>query len=221
MRQQLGLIAFCVSAAISTSAQADALGIKLGLDLQQSEVEGNVRGADQGWDDSYRVSGYVAFEHFIPLVPNVMIRHNQQESDGNNALAADLTNTDFVLYYELLDNGVVSLDVGANYRIYDGEVSRDSFSSDTLDDGTILGYAKGQVNLVGTGLFAFVDVSAGGFDDKSISDYQVGLGWNLDMLAIDLNIKGGYRQHSFDVQDWGTNTDLEFSGYFVGAEIHF
>ncbi|SDI67609.1 outer membrane protein [Ferrimonas sediminum] len=221
MRVKLSLAAAAIASLISVGAHADALGVKVGLDLQQSSVDGNVHGSGAGWDDSYRFSGYVAFEHFIPLVPNVMIRHNQQEADGSGSLSADLTNTDFIAYYELLDNGAVELDLGANYRIYSGKLNDGGFNSDDLDDGILLVYAKGQVNLVGTGLFIYTDLSVGSYDDKDISDYQLGLGWELDMLPLNLAVKGGYRQHSFDVSRWGTNADLEFSGVFAGVELSF
>ena len=122
---------------VGTSAQAaTVVGFKVGGDYWKADTNGTFaeRGRSQqefNYDSSSQGSIWVAVEHPIPLVPNVKIRQNSLDADGsadvtdfnfggtsytgNVTTNTDLSNTDFVLYYEILDNDIVSLDLGAAY----------------------------------------------------------------------------------------------------------
>ena len=53
---------------------------------------------------------------------------NGHDFKGNVTAYTDLSNTDFVLYYEILDNDIVSLDLGAAYKLMNGSLRARSWS---------------------------------------------------------------------------------------------
>ncbi|SHH95159.1 TIGR04219 family outer membrane beta-barrel protein [Ferrimonas marina] len=221
MKFKPSILAVALAAPLALPAQADLLGAKAGLDLFFVNTSGSLEADSPAWDDKSRLSAYAAFEHFVPLLPNVMLRYNQMGT-GKEANELDLSNTDFVFYYQLLDNSGVELDLGVNYRLYSGEVRQGGWNQEDLDNGVVMGYARTRVNLVSTGLFVFADVSISTFTSDNISDYQLGMGYGLDLPLFDLNLKAGYRQHDFDVKGFsGVTADVTQDGWFMGAELTF
>ncbi|EDQ01969.1 TIGR04219 family outer membrane beta-barrel protein [Shewanella benthica] len=238
---------------VGTSAQAASLiGFKVGGDYWQADTSGTFAGNGQPQQDfdyssSSQGSLWVAIEHPIPLLPNVKIRENRLDASGNATLASgtlmsfggtdfrdnistntDLSNTDFILYYELLDNDLVALDLGAAYkkmhgsfRVNDKATSGRVNSEIELDSGIVMAYADAQVGIPGFGLYGFADVMLG-IDESSVYDYSVGLGWQFDGVALDTKVRVGYRDFNFDVNDFdGVTANTQFKGYFAGVELVF
>jgi len=85
--------------------------------------------------------GYVwaAFEHFVPIIPNIRVEAatvgdagsaSVQVFEGvsvNGDAAVSLDTVDFILYYRLLDNWV-NLDLGLTLRQLDGDFTLDTQS---------------------------------------------------------------------------------------------
>jgi outer membrane protein len=235
-----------VAAMAATSAQAaTVVGFKLGGDLWLTDNDGTFaadNGAPQAvdYDSSTQGSVWVAIEHPLPFVPNLLLRENRLESSGSLANAdfsfkgnafsgtlvanTDISNTDFILYYELLDNDLVTLDLGGAYKQLHGSLSvADAGHPERqdIDSGVLMGYASGKVGVPGVGLYAFVDVLSG-LSETRVYDYSLGLGWEFKGVALDYHLRGGYRYVNFDVSNFsGVSTDLEFDGYFAGLEIDF
>lgn len=231
---------------VGTSAQAaTVVGFKVGGDYWKADTNGTFaeRGRSQqefNYDSSSQGSIWVAVEHPIPLVPNVKIRQNSLDADGkmsdadfifndhkfqgNVSTKTDLSNTDFVLYYEILDNDIVSLDLGAAYKLMDGEfrvADAGHPESKAIDSGIVMGYIDAQVGIPGIGLYGFTDIMMG-VDETSVYDYSLGLGWNFDGTALDYRIRAGYRDFKFDVNGFdGVTADMQFKGYFAGIELVF
>ncbi|MCL1038626.1 TIGR04219 family outer membrane beta-barrel protein [Shewanella corallii] len=231
---------------MASSAQADTLlGFKLGADFWAADTSGTF--AQSGnpqqefdYDSSTQGSIWVSLEHPIPFVPNVAIRENRLKENGSMTGAdftfggkqftgdvfseADLSNTDFILYYELLDNDLVSLDVGGAYKQMHGSymVSMNNLPTEIdLDDGVVMGYASAMVGIPGLGLFGFADVMAG-LDESKVYDYQLGLGWQFDGIALDTRVRAGYREFNFDANNFsGLTSNMKFDGFFAGVEIDF
>ncbi|MDR8522357.1 TIGR04219 family outer membrane beta-barrel protein [Shewanella fidelis] len=231
---------------VGTSAQAaTVVGFKVGGDYWKADTSGTFaeRGRAQqefNYDSSSQGSIWVAVEHPIPLVPNVKIRQNSLDADGKMSDAdfifnehnfkgdvnanADLSNTDFVLYYEILDNDIVSLDLGAAYKKMDGHFRVSDAGhpeSKNIDSGIVMGYIDAQVGVPGLGLYGFTDIMMG-VDESNVYDYSLGLGWNFDGTALDYRIRAGYRDFKFDVNGFdGVTADMQFKGYFAGVELVF
>jgi len=233
-----------LAASVSSAQAATVIGFKLGADYWQTDANGSFAdssGQHQSfdYDNSAQTSLWVAMEHPVPALPNIMIRQNSLDADGvmngdfsfggrafkgDLTVNSDLTNTDFVLYYELLDNDLVSLDLGAAYKLMDGAIRVEQNGlpgQKTLDSGIIMGYASANIGVPGLGLYGFADVLTG-IDETSVYDYAIGLGWEFDGVALDTRVRGGYRDFNFDVDNFsGVSANMEFKGFFAGVELVF
>ncbi|MCL1074808.1 TIGR04219 family outer membrane beta-barrel protein [Shewanella dokdonensis] len=245
MKKTLMAMAVLGSLTATSVPAATVLGFKVGGDYWNADASGTFaeKGQPQqefGYDSSARYSLWLAIEHPIPFLPNLKIRENHLEEDGTLADAdmsfsgihytgetytnVDLGNTDFIGYYELLDNDILSLDVGAAYKKFDGSIRVYQGSKSAtleLSKGVFMGYANAELGLPGSGLFAYADILTG-IDESSVYDYQLGLGWQFDGIALDTRIHAGYRTFNFDVNDFdGASADMKFDGVFAGVEVVF
>lgn len=251
----LGVAAAAAMAA--PSAQADTiLGLYLGADAWQAETTGGLATGsnlqDFDFEDKTFTNYYAALEHPIPLVPNVKVKYNQLELDGSfsgafkfgdtefglnpegNTTNADLSHVDYVLYYEIFDNSLFSIDLGVAAKQFDGDISvtgtamvngeLGETTTETVDfSGLVpLGYAAAEVGLP-LGFSAFFEGSLLAVGDSKIQDYQVGVAWEfVDNMAVDMAIKAGYRSMMLELDDVDDiYTDLETKGFFAGLQVHF
>lgn len=230
------LLGLCVA----TSAQAaTVVGFKMGADYWQADTSGSF--ADKGqpqqnfdYDSSAQGSYWIAVEHPLPLIPNIKVRENSLDQKGSGAYAnnfegrvtvnTDLSNTDFILYYELLDNDILSVDLGAAYKLMNGSLRvQDAGHPEQkdVDSGIVMAYASAELGMPGLGLFGFADLMQG-LNETNVHDFAIGLGWGFDGTAVDLRLRVGYREFVFDANNFsGVSADTKFDGYFAGVEIAF
>lgn len=242
----LGLLALCVS----FTSQADTLlGLYAGAQAWGMETSGGFSNdgsnTEFNFEEQTNTNLYVAFEHPIPLIPNVKVQRTAMDTQGDVILDAQftlgdkvfatngnaftdvsLTTTDFILYYELFDNDLVSFDVGLNAKhidgeflaTVDGETGREEFSGPVP-----MVYSRLAVGVPFTGFGAFVEGSFLSIDDHTISDYQAAITYSLmENLAIDLTLQLGYRAVTLELDDLDDiYSDLEFKGIYAGLEVHF
>jgi len=239
--------------AASLSAQADTfLGLYVGAQAWNMETQGGF--SDDGintqftFDDKSTSSFYVAFEHPVPLIPNLKVQKTKLDTNGDIVLDADFTfggeaftlntavlsdiqldSTDIILYYELFDNDLISFDVGINGKYIDGSLfvvaKDDPASSGQVDFSGLVPmlYTRIAVGIPATGFGAYIEGSLLSMDDQSLSDYQAAVTYSLlDNLAIDMTLQLGYRAMDVKLDDLdGFYSDMEFSGAFAGVEVHF
>lgn len=127
---------------LSNHAYADALGLFVGGGLWKHDpvgTFGSVGDSTIDMESNLGFSGdndtyfYAAFEHFVPLVPNVRVEIASLEHTGtasnltfngvaalNGPSAVRLDTTDLIIYWRLLDNWV-NLDIGLNARSIEGD----------------------------------------------------------------------------------------------------
>ncbi|MER2490871.1 TIGR04219 family outer membrane beta-barrel protein [Catenovulum sediminis] len=255
---KLAIAAACLAA--SSTAHADMiLGLYAGAQYWNIEPEGQF-GTEQddqetfNFDSTANASFYAALEHPIPLVPNLKVRHNQMDGLSGNGTVdgtftfggetyqsstdvmvdADLTNTDYTLYYEIFDNGLVSFDFGVNVKhidaIINAEGNTQSGTGNNRETATEefsgyvpMGYVAAAIGLPLTGLSVYGDFSLLAIGDHSLSDYQVGVAYEfIDNLAVDMSVQAGYRSFALELDDLeGIYTDLDFAGFYAGLEVHF
>ncbi|NDV92573.1 TIGR04219 family outer membrane beta-barrel protein [Alteromonas sp. 345S023] len=248
-----GLLAAALGCALfSVTTQADTIaGVYAGAQAWQTDTTGGFADssstANFNFDDETNSSLYIAFEHPVPLVPNVKVVHTTLDNNGTTTLDSsfsfdgelytansevntitELEATDLILYYELFDNDLVSFDVGLNAKYIDGAFYVEDTASDTQSSGEFSGvipmvYSKVQVGLPFTGLAAYAEGSYLSFDDHELSDYQVAVTYSfIESIAVDMTVQLGYRNVTVDIEDIDdVYADMEFDGVFAGLELHF
>ena len=242
----LSMAAGCL-AALSAMASADTVaGLYAGAGFWRAGPDGNI-GATSAAIDTLGLSSegngfvYVAVEHPIPLWPNVRLQHTRLASEGEGTLSArfrldevefaaqeristdlDLTHTDAVLYYELLDN-LVNLDLGLTLRVFSGHASVASRSrslDESIDIDLAIPAAYGRAAV---GLPAGFEVSAAahyvGYSGNSLSDLSAHVAWTYES-AIDLGVELGYRRLALEVDD-DAQTDVGLGGPYATVTLHF
>ncbi len=242
-----------------TVVHADMLGFFVGAGVFDAEFSGSFKNTgnllidrdidvanDLGLDDSAASYVYVAFEHPVPLIPNIKLARTELDQDGSSTLTntiefdgqvyaantaldskIDLSHTDATLYYEILDNWV-NLDLGLTLRKYDGEVAITGVTQGTTQietaqqdiDFTIpLFYAKAQFDLPFTGLYVAADGNWIGCSGNMLFDATGKIGYEA---SIGFGVEAGIRSMAVELDDKeNLEADLEFSGLFLAAYYHF
>jgi outer membrane protein len=245
----LGLITLC----LSYSSNADTLlGLYVGGQVWNMATAGGFSedgsNTEFHFEDKSQSNLYVAFEHPLPLVPNIKIQRTEVDTSGDVVLDRNfafgeqlfsinseatsniqLSTTDIILYYELFDNDLISFDVGLNAKYIDGEllvIDKDDPSVNGREEfsGPMpMIYSRLVVGVPLTGFGAFLEASYLNIDDHTLSDYQAAITYSvIENLAIDVTFQLGYRALSLELKDLdGIFSDLEFKGAYAGLEVHF
>ncbi len=247
------LLAVGVSALMCGSAQADTLlGLYIGGQVWANEAsgsfsEGNVDQAVFEFNDENQGSFYVAFEHPIPLIPNIKIASTTLDTVGGTELSSsftfddeiftanstlettlDASFVDYTLYYEVLDNDLLTFDFGITARDLDASINvveaQSKLQGDVGASGIIpMAYVNTIIGLPFTGLNIFAEANFISYDDQTVYDAQVGISYAiLDNIAVDFDVTLGYRTMKMELNDLDNfYSDLTYDGFFAGAVIHF
>lgn len=225
-----------------TGFSATVLGIQAGVGSWKHDPSGSIRTSADGVGISADLKndlnlaeeseGYAYFvlEHPVPLIPNFKYVNTKLKSSGAGAVnfdfngvtynsavntTLDLSNTDYILYYEVLDN-VVSFDIGLTAKKVEGQAIVDA---DIVNfSGTIpMLYVAAEIALpAGFAVAAEVStISAGG---DAITDTTAKIMYTTD---FNLGIEAGVRSLSIDVDVDAVTTNMEFSGLFAGVYFKF
>lgn len=244
------LLATALTAAVSTSVQADTLlGLYVGGQVWGAQSSGTFGdSSDQenfNLGDQTQGSYFASFEHPLPLVPNIKLSRTTLDTDSVTQISDsfsfdnfsytanedittkfDLTYTDYTLYYEIFDNDLISIDFGITGRDFDTEITltQDATVGDLNASGIIpMLYAYTNIGLPFTGFNVFGEGNFLSIGDHSIYDVQVGVSYELiDNLAVDVNLTLGYRAVQLEIDDLDDlHSALDFNGVFAGAIVHF
>ena len=227
---------------LPTLAQADTiLGWRLGANAWQQGYEGDVQSGpsaidledDLGYDEETGYNLYLAFEHPVPLLPNVMVQRTKMDADARGDVVGfefdgitysgevrstlDLTHTDATLYYELLDNWV-TLDIGITGRIFDSGVEITDVTTGItgaldIDFVIPLVYAQARFDLPFSGLSLGVEGNGISYDDDTLYDVKLNLAYEF---AFGLGIEVGYRAFDLDYDDDDEFANLTIDGAYAG-----
>ena len=236
------ILAASVAVLMCGSAQADTLlGLYIGGQIWADEASGSFGEGSSNQEvfqltDDNQGSFYVAFEHPIPLIPNIKIASTTLDTVGGTSgsvgsFSADTTldasYVDYTLYYEVFDNDLLTFDFGLTARDVDAymKVSESDVNSSDLDASGIIpmAYVSTIVGLPFTGLNIFAEANFISYDDQTIYDAQVGVSYSiLDNLAVDFDVTLGYRTVKMELDDLDDfYSDLTYDGFFLGAVVHF
>lgn len=178
---------------------------------------------------------YFSIEHPIPLIPNIKVMQTALTTAGSGtasvtfdfngttvaANAAVTTNlqldqTDYILYYEVLDN-IVSFDVGINAKYLDAKAT---VNNDTVSfSGYVpMLYAAAEIALPAD-LTIGVELSTLEIDDSEISDLIAKITYTSDYL---FGVEAGIRSQTIKLTGFdGVNANMEFDGVFAGVFLKF
>lgn len=230
--QLIKLPLFLAVLGLSSFAQADFIGLKGDISYWDVDGKANIdekKLADQDLDRTGAVQASVAFEHPIPVIPNVKLKYTKldTETESNNPVEQlaktdiNLDHTDFILYYEILDN-VVKADVGVGATRLNGDVKQFGNSFD-IDEYAPIVYAEAGVKLPFTGLSAKAEATYTNVNDVKITDAQAEVQYNfVQSILLDLGAKVGYRVMNVELTDLDErDMKFEFKGPYIGLDAHF
>ncbi|WP_296283633.1 TIGR04219 family outer membrane beta-barrel protein [uncultured Acinetobacter sp.] len=223
------LSAFALTLGLSSFAQADFIGLKGDVSYWNIDGKANIDKkhlSDQDIDSDSTVQASVAFEHPIPIIPNVKLKYTKLDTETESSIdlaktEINLDHTDLIFYYEILDN-VVKADVGVGATKLNGTVKQFAQSVDVDEYAPII-YAEAGAKLPFTGLSAKAEATYTNVNDVKITDAQAELQYDfIQSIAVDLGLKAGYRILNIELDDLD-NRDMkfEFKGPYVGLNAHF
>lgn len=227
----LNLLCAVLGMAAITNAQADVIGVKGNIDYWQYSADldhPQFNPSNAQLADDHGLSFSVAVEHPIPFLPNAKIKHVNLNADSDETFSGtprnqvDLDYSDFILYYEILDN-IVNADIGAGVKSLEGDIRHNYTSTQDISETLPMLYAQAGLKLPFTGLSANAEVSIAGLNDQRITDAQAELKYNfIDSILVDIGAKAGYRILDIQLEkDSDAETKLKFKGPYVGLEAHF
>ena len=202
------LSAALVAALMSSNAHADALGLFIGAGSWDHDSSGDFGTvgdtvidveSDLGYDDESDTYVWAAFEHFVPLVPNIRIEAASMEHAGSassvtfngQSLTGDseisLDTTDAILYYRLLDNWV-NFDLGINIRNLEADFTVDS-ETVSVDETVPMIYAAVAFDMPLTGLSIGGDISVIDYDDNTYQDLRIRATYEMGVVGFEAGIK--------------------------------
>jgi len=235
-----GIVASSVMALsiFSTAASADALGFFVGGGVWDYDPSGtfgttgddviDVK-SDLGFSSQQDAYVWAAFEHFVPIIPNIRVEAASMGSDGaadgldfggginvTGPASISLDTTDAILYYRLLDNWV-NLDLGLNIRNLKGDfivVDEKISISETIP----MLYASAQFDMPLTGLSLGGDINIINYDGNDYRDIRLRALYEMGIIGFE----AGYKTSTLVLDNVsGVTADLEFSGLMLGAYLHF
>lgn len=252
MKKTLLAVATAVAAlSLQPTAQADTIfGVYAGGQYWDTSTSGRFGTSDDqvsfDFTDDTQTSFYIALEHPVPLLPNIQIRRTTLADQGTTTLDRnyefngqvypvtttltadiDLGHTDYILYYEIFDNDLISVDLGINAMNVDGflQVTDEDGNRNSIEASSWVPTAYGhfRLGIPATDLTLYAKGSFLAIDDSSIRDVEAGIEYRLiENLAVDLNLQLGYRDTQLELDDLDDiYSDLQFKGPYLGLELHF
>lgn len=216
MKKSMLAVMLSAAATAPFMASADALlggDIEFNLWQQSHNFDGNDVDGDE-----YAYTFEASFEHFIPLIPNAKFGQSSVDNDDYAYVKRD-----FTLYYEFLDNDLVSFDAGVGItELSDGEIK--GISLQEFKGYLPHLYASAEVGIPRTPLFVFAKGNGVSYVDNSMFDLSFGVQYEIGMYAFDIELQAGYRFHQFDLvgfDDLTVDLDAKTDGMFFGANLDF
>ncbi|MDH5764614.1 MAG: TIGR04219 family outer membrane beta-barrel protein [Gammaproteobacteria bacterium] len=223
----------------SASVNADFLGLYIGGGVWDHGPSGSfgttVAGSDiidtetdlnySDESDSYM---YAAFDHFVPLVPNVRIEKASMGHTGTATLltfngvavtgnsSIDLDTMDTIAYWRILDNWV-NFDLGFNLRKLKGEfvVGTETVS---VSESVPMLYLAAQFDMPFTGFSIGGDINRISYSDVSYEEIRLRAIYEIGTIGFE----AGIRSTTLELKNLDAiNADLEFTGVMLGAFLHF
>lgn len=250
-----GAAALSIFAASSFSSHADLLfGVHGEVQYWQAKNSGSFglspANDDWAWKSEGATRLSLSFNHFLPLVPNVMVErqllkssgtlaHTEDYTIGNTVYPApvggtpvnlttnwDLGHDTLTLYYRLFDNSLVEFYFGVSAKKFNGDmllnIGGTTLKQD-IDETIPMGYLRLSAGLPLTGLSIRAQGHPVSIGDHDSYDMEASLRYQfLDSLVLDGVLSVGYRAFSLKLDNAsGLYSDFEVKGPFLNLSLHF
>ena len=178
---------------------------------------------------------YAILEHPIPVIPNFKYVNTKLTTSGSGAVSTtfdfngtnysastnvtsslQLNQTDYIFYYELLDN-VVSLDLGINAKKVDGKATVTGAADSTFSATVPMLYAAAEIMLP-AGFAIAGEISTISAGKNEVSDVTAKLTYTTD---FNLGVEAGIRNQTIKVDVDSVKTNIAFKGIFAGVYFKF
>ncbi len=243
------ILAVAIVAATPMMAQADLLfTAKAGASMWNAEASGDVDGDVDVGKDGLNLDSennnvlFVAFEHPLPMIPNIKIMKTDLDLTGEGSAnytflgqpflneetssQFDLSHTDLTLYWGVpLPIPYIDVNFGLTARQFDGVVSvKGKTTGNEEREDLNFTMPMGYLNVdIGTpfGIYARADLNAISYGGNGITDTAVALGYTLPIPLVDVNLEAGHRLISVKTDEDTTDveTDIEMGGMFFGLNV--
>jgi outer membrane protein len=228
---------------------ADMLGVRAGLEYWQAKPEvvaGNT-GAAGRWSlqDANGLAWAARFEHPIPLLPNFAARYQHNDYSAQAPLLDSLQlgqtvysagqnirqyqkyqHYDVTAYYELIDNPLLSIDLGLTVRQLKVKSELNSNSINNTADLSVLLpmlYLDTEIGVWGTDTVVFAKGNYSRYQSDLTYDWQAGIAWRLiDVAMFQGYLRAGWQYNKQDISDRDhLDVQASSSGGFVGLYLDF
>lgn len=239
-----------------TAAQADVVRVEVGGGVWNNELSGSITSGTPAvtfdadllaYDKESKGYAWLNIKHPVPILPNLRLEYAAVDYAGTSTQSFDykgvtyaanaktdltLDQLDVIMYYNLLDNTAwTTLDIGLDVKVVQAEFNAaQSGGGNAVQEKETLpvpmAYARGRVEIPGTGLGIEGNIKYTAYKNSKIMDYAVKADYTLvDILPVDVGLEVGYRFQQLDIDgtDFSIDTtaDIEISGVFAGAVIRF
>ncbi|MBO1110219.1 hypothetical protein J2R62_19145, partial [Plesiomonas shigelloides] len=145
----------------------------------------------------YRVGLEVV--HPIPLLPHALVRYQNLDGSSNGMVLAQET-LDAIGYYQLLDNGLINVDLGAGWRKQTNTVG-----GYDVEHVMFLAYSAGELRIPGTPLAVTGELNMPFYDTTWGYDGHLGLAMRMGAI----NLKAGYQWAKMDFNESNKAGDVD------------
>jgi len=228
---------FFVLSMATGAANADALGLYVGGGSWSHEPTGTFGTigddimdveSDLNYSEESDTYFYAAFEHFVPLIPNIRVERATLGHTGTAASfdfngvpvsgdsSINLDTTDAIIYWRLLDNWV-NFDFGLNVRKLDGDFTIDTEVVSVSETIPMI-YLAAQFDLPFSGFSVGADINTLSVSDVTYQDVRLRAIYEIGVIGFE----AGYKSTTVELDNVSNlNADLEFKGLMLGAFLHF
>ena len=229
------LLAVAIIAATPVMAQADLLfTVKAGASMWNAEATGSTEGKSTGsfdLEDNLGIDSetnnvlFAAFEHPIPVLPNIKIMKTDLDLSGDDNSQIDLSHTDLTMYWGLpLPIPYIDINFGLTARQFDGGIVYNTGSASVIDEKLDFTMPMGYLNVdIGSpfGIYARANLNALSFDGNGVTDTEIAVGYTLPIPLVDVNLEAGHRAINLttDKDTVDIETDIDVSGMFFGLNV--
>ena len=236
-------------ASLSGLVKADFVGVNIGAAHWSPALTGSFNSNnggspidlndDLGINEDSQTSLVFTLEHPIPALPNIRYQGYSLDSTSTSTPSSDLnfngktfnsgnqlrsnfnlSHDDIVLYYQLLNNWI-SLDMGVDLKLFDGEVelSGDDTTRINIDETIPMLYLSARYDFPFSGFYIGADINNLGLGSSSAEDSTVKLGFES---RTGLGIEGGIKTFSLELDDASSlDTDIKYDGIFLNGYYNF